>query len=53
MKKIQESCKISPKATSIATIRNGKPKQFYIESGIGNCYMVSTNDTDHANYHLF
>ena len=28
MKKINESCEISPKAVSIATIRNGKPKQF-------------------------
>ena len=53
MKKIQESCKISPKATSIATIRNDKPKQFFIESGSGKCYMVSINDTNHANYYLF
>ena len=53
MKKIKESCQISPKAISIATIRNGKPKQFYVESGSGKCYMVSINDTNHANYHLF
>ena len=53
MKKIQESCKISPKATSVATIRNRKPKQFYIENGSGKCYMVSINNTNDANYHLF
>ena len=53
MKKIKESCQISPKAISIAIIRNGKPKQFYVESGSGKCYMVSINDTNHANYHLF
>ena len=29
MKKIKESCEASPKAISIATIRNGKPKQFW------------------------
>ena len=53
MKKSKESCQISPKAISIATIRNGKPKQFYVESGSGKCYMVSINDTNHAKYHLF
>ena len=53
MKKIDESCEISPKAISIATIRNGKPKQFYVQNGSGKCYMVSINDKNHANYHLF
>ena len=38
MKKIKECCEISPKVISIATIGNGKPKQFYVESGSGKCY---------------
>ena len=50
---IKASCEIPPKAISIATITNGKLKQFYVESGSGKCYMVSINDTNHANYHLF
>ena len=37
MKKIKESCQISLKAISIATIRNAKPRQFYIDSGSGKC----------------
>ena len=53
MKKIKESCEIAPKAISIATIRNGKPKQFYVESGSGKSYMVSINDTNYTNCHLF
>ena len=53
MKKIKESCQISPKAISIAIIRNGKPKQFYVESGSRKCYTVSINDTNHTNYRLF
>ena len=53
MKKVRESCQISPKAISIGTIGNGKPKQFYVESGSGKCYMVSINDMNHAKYHLF
>ena len=52
-KNIKASCEIPPKAISIATITNGKLKQFYVESGSGKCYMVSINDTNHANYHLF
>ena len=53
MKKIKESCQISPKAISIATKRNRKRKQFYVESGSGKCYMVSINNTNHVYYHLF
>ena len=53
MEKIKESCEISLKAVSITTIRNGKLKQFYLEKGSVKCYMVSINDTNHANYHLF
>ena len=44
IKNIRESFEISPKAISIATIRNGKPKQFYVEFGSGKCYMVSMNE---------
>ena len=53
VKKIKESCQISPKAISITTIKNGKPKQFYVESGSGKCYMISINDTNQAKCHLF
>ena len=53
MKKPKESYQISPKAISIATIRNSNPKHFYVKSGSGKSYMVSINDTNHANYHLF
>ena len=35
MKNIKESREISPKATSISTIRNDEPKQFCIKSESG------------------
>ena len=36
MKKNKESCQILPKAISIATIRNGKPKQFMLKVEVEN-----------------